>query len=336
MENKFEYIEDIIAKFLAGEASHEEIALLEEWRNLNDENAREFSQLEKVFNMTSSIGEIMSIDTDSAWLKVKQSLQHSSPEGKVIQFKNRNQFSSFLRIAAVLLLIAGLSIAVFFLIGKHEGQLANINTTDSSKDFTLPDGSTLTLNRNSSINYSINSFSKKRLIKLRGEAFFEVKHDSLSPFIVEIGDLKIQDIGTSFNVNAKPGSNTVIISVVEGEVQITMASGNSVFLTAGEEAVYNIESRNLETNKHIDVNIAAYKDKIFIFDNAELGTLVNIMNDIYSIKLFLDNEELKHCRITVSFNNEKIEDIADIIAETLGLTIKKEEDKIIFGGNGCK
>ena len=91
-----------------------------------------------------------------------------------------------------------------------------------------------------------------------------------------------------------------------------------------------------QTNKHIDVNIAAYKDKIFIFDNAELGTLVNIMNDIYSIKLFLDNEELKHCRITVSFNNEKIEDIADIIAETLGLTLKKEEDKIIFAGNGCK
>ena len=336
MENKFEHIEDIIAKFLSGEASPEEISLLEEWKNLNDENTHEFAQLEKVFQMTSSLGEIMSVDTDRAWLNVKQSLQTSLPKGKIISLHNPRQFSTFLRIAAVLLLIAGLSIAVFFLIGKHDGQLANINAGDSIKTLALPDGSTLTLNRNSSIAFSTNSFSKRRIIKLKGEAFFEVKHDSLSPFIVETGELKIQDIGTSFNVNAKPGSNTVRISVVEGEVQITMASGNSVFLTAGEEAAYNIESRNLETNKHIDVNIAAYKDKIFIFDNAELGTLVNIMNDIYSIKLFLDNEELKLCRITVSFNNEKIEDIADIIAETLGLTLKKEEDKIIFGGNGCK
>lgn len=333
MKNNFENIEDIIAKFLAGEATPEEIQILEEWKAAHPDNAQEFRQMSSLFTESTGLKQALSVDTDTAWLKVQLAMQPG--EDKVIPIHRRNNLQAFLRIAAVLVLTVLLGTVAYFMFRPLAEPNVEIASQDNTQKTVLPDGSEIVLNKHSSIHYTSHGFSKKRIVKLNGEAFFEVKHDENIPFLVETGTLKIQDVGTSFNVKALPNSGIVIVSVVSGEVKMFTAEDKSLLLSAGEEASYNLKTKELLKSEAIDRNCAAYKDKIFIFENTELAHVVKTLNDIYGSHLVVGNEKISACRITATFNNEKVEDIAGVIAETLGLTLQKENGTISFLGNAC-
>ena len=335
MENRFEHIEEIIAKYLAGEAEAREIALLNEWKSLSESNRREFEQFNKLFSESSALKHSIPVDTDRAWKRVQESINKAN-HGNIISIKSKPLQNYILKIAASIILIAGLSFAIFKLNYNSEENLYSVSTQDSIKTELLPDGSSITLNRKSTLAYSTDHFSKKRIVKLKGEAFFDVVHDESKPFIVEASDLKIEDIGTSFNIKAIEGSEMVIVSVVTGEVKITSIDKQPVFLSAGEEATYNVHSKVISKMELISPNISAYANRVFIFENTELTTVMKVLNEVYDVKLGSENDTILKCRITVTFDDESIDEISEVIAETLGLGTRKENNKIIFIGNACK
>ena len=336
MEKRFENIDNLIARYLAGEADAADLVLLNDWRKLSAENEEEFSQTEKLYNAASSLRDVIPVDTDAAWLKLKKNISVQQEPGKVIPLKQTTSRSNFIRIAASILIVAGLGMLAFFLTLPSEDKLAEIKSDAVIRKEVLPDGSKVTLNKNTTLAYSTDHFSKKRIVKLKGEAFFEVVHDDSNPFLIEAADLKIEDVGTSFNVKAVENSGIAIISVVSGEVKVTTLTGQVFNLVAGEEVSYNVNTKIITKNETIEENISAYADRVFVFENAELKTVVKVLNDVYDVRMVLENEKLDSCRITVTFDNESINDIAIVIAETLGLEIKKSNDQIILSGNGCK
>lgn len=336
MEKRFENIDNVIARYLAGEADAADLVFLNDWRKLSAENEEEFSQTEKLYNAASSLRNVIPVDTDAAWLKLKKNISVQQEPGKVIPLKQTTSRSNFIRIAASILIVAGLGMLAFFLTLPSEDKLAEIKSDAVIRKEVLPDGSKVTLNKNTSLAYSTDHFSKKRIVKLKGEAFFDVVHDDSNPFLIEAADLKIEDVGTSFNVKAVENSGIAIISVVSGEVKVTTLTGQVFNLVAGEEISYNVNTKVITKNETIEENISAYADRVFVFENAELKTVVKVLNDVYDVRMVLENEKLDSCRITVTFDNESINDIAIVIAETLGLEIKKSNDQIILSGNGCK
>jgi hypothetical protein len=62
---------------------------------------------------------------------------------------------------------------------------------------------------------------------------------------------------------------------------------------------------------------------------------VNDLNNVYEKKIILP-EHLNKCRLTVDFANEDIDEIANVIAETLGLTIRKTDKEIFLEGSRCE
>jgi ferric-dicitrate binding protein FerR (iron transport regulator) len=82
-------------------------------------------------------------------------------------------------------------------------------------------------------------------------------------------------------------------------------------------------------------NVLAYKTKFFSFSNADLGSVVEALNDVYDKKIVI-SDNLKACTLTVSFNNEDISEIALIISETLGLEVKESDQQILLEGEGCE
>ncbi len=82
-------------------------------------------------------------------------------------------------------------------------------------------------------------------------------------------------------------------------------------------------------------NVLAYKTKFFSFSNADLGSVVDALNEVYDKKIVVA-DNLKACTLTVSFNNEDISEIALIISETLGLEMKESEKEILLEGEGCE
>ena len=336
MDSKFENIEVLIARYLAGEADAADLVLLNEWRKLSSENEIEFSQMEKLYNDSSSLRNVIPVDTDAAWMKLKNTISIQPEQGKIISIKPATSRINFIRIAASILIVAGLGMLAFFLTLPSEDKFAEIKSENVIRKEKLPDGSTVTLNKNTTLAYSTDHFSRKRIVKLKGEAFFDVVHDEKNPFLIEAADLKIEDVGTSFNVQAKENTGIAIISVVSGEVKITTLTGQVFNLVAGEEATYNVKTKIVSKKESVEENISAYADRVFVFENAELKTVVDVLNDVYDSQLTIENHKLDSCRITVTFDNEAIDDIATVIAETLGLEIKKSNEQIILSGNDCK
>ncbi len=106
-----------------------------------------------------------------------------------------------LRIAATLLILAGIYMVIFFLTrpaGEVVIAAVNGNITD-----TIPDGTIITLHQGSTLAYSQDFNENERRIRLSGEAFFEVTRDTAKPFVVEAGGAGVKVLGTSFLVSVR-------------------------------------------------------------------------------------------------------------------------------------
>ncbi|MBS1764594.1 MAG: FecR domain-containing protein [Bacteroidetes bacterium] len=332
MEEKFRHIDDIIAKYLCNEANDDEITLLQEWRHLSKENEKEFSDMQTILQQMSGFKDRIQVDTNKAWKNVQKNIdvkQHpntSKAKGKTLYFK-------LYRLAAVLTILAGLSVLMYRLLLKEPEAAVRIAAVTQTKKSNLPDGSTVVMKKGSSITYIQNTFQSRRTLELSGEAFFEVKHQDEAPFIISVGKLQIEDIGTSFNVKAIRSDNIVTVAVISGEVRM-YDTKSSLNLKPGETAQYNVIDGTLS---HVggDMNEAAYATKHFVFNNTDLKEVVHLLNEAYNTNIIVADESLNSCRLTSSFQNENPDDILSIIAVALKLQVEKNDSVIYLKGEGC-
>nr|WP_302179990.1 FecR family protein [Chryseosolibacter indicus] len=206
-------------------------------------------------------------------------------------------------------------------------------TDKETETDTLPDGSNVFLNRETKLAYSFNKKENTHNVKLNGEAYFNIKHKNDEKFIIEVDGVFIKDIGTAFNVKAYPDSKTIEVVVEEGEVMFYSPKDSGVYLRANGKGVYNKVTKEF-TIENPEPNAISYKSKFFIFSDTELVTVTETLNSVYNKKIFV-NGALKKCHLTVTFNNESIDEIAHVIAETLGATVTVSGDSILLEGSGC-
>jgi ferric-dicitrate binding protein FerR (iron transport regulator) len=112
--------------------------------------------------------------------------------------------------------------------------MVNKQTFSNTAVDTLSDGSIITLNKNTVLSYPTAFKGKTRTVKLKGEAFFAVAHDTTKPFIVEVDGVSIKVVGTAFNV--KNYDSSILVIVESGIVQVSN-SKQSVLLHKGEQVL---------------------------------------------------------------------------------------------------
>jgi ferric-dicitrate binding protein FerR (iron transport regulator) len=122
--------------------------------------------------------------------------------------------------------------------------------------------------------------------------------------------------------------------VQEGEVQFYTQQDQGIFIKAGDKGVYNKQSRKF-IKVQADTNVVSYATRQFVFEESSLEDVVKQLNAIYEKKIKI-GENIKTCRVTVNFNNEGIETIAEILAETLNLHIAATDAEITLEGGGCE
>ncbi len=327
MNNSKLTIEELIAKHLSGETTPEELHLLNDWLNKDMANQKYYDSLETIFNDTASLKSNNEVDTDTAWDKLKSRIDdNKKAPAKVISIT----LQAFLRIAAAIIIIAGAGIALYITSARNGDEQYQYASFESAAQFTLPDSSTIYLNKNSVASVS---FSKKeRKVVLQGEGYFTVVHNNERPFIVSASGLEIKDIGTTFNVDASD-SNHVDVVVEHGEVQLS-AGKERMNISKGERSVYSKSDHTLSKLSIADPNAFSYSTKIFVFENTSLPAVILKLNEVYGTNITI-SDNLKFCRLTSTFRNEKIEYIIQIIAETLQLTVTKKDHIILMDGSNC-
>jgi ferric-dicitrate binding protein FerR (iron transport regulator) len=271
-------------------------------------------------------------DTDAAWIKIKSRIVPQ--EWKTIHIHKKTGFKTIWRIAASLVLVMVVGYIMYTATNKPVQTLA-LQAVHTTVEDTLPDESIAFLNKGTTLDYVYNPREKVRKLKLKGEAFFDVKHKEEQPFVIESEDVIIEDIGTTFNVKAYPGNTTVEVFVETGEVAFYTKANPGIHLLAGETGIYDKQSKSFTKLVEGDTNVLSYKTRVFNFYNSDLGTVVESLNEVYETKIQLRGN-LKSCRLNVTFKNEPIESIAEIIAETLNLKITFSEKEILLEGSGCE
>lgn len=336
MEDNNEHIDILIAKVAMGEADPQEVQQLTDWENLSEENRLYVAQGKKVLGAMPFV----EVDTNAAWAKLKQRMDDREEEATVVpmMLPVRNKRSLIIASAAAAALVVLLAIGVFIKYFSGTDMPVNeyaVNTENATLADTLPDGSIILLNKKSDLKYSENS-KGERIVKLKGEAFFEVKHNEEKPFVIEANSTFIKDIGTGFNVKTDDAANTVTVVVETGVVDFYTAGNKGLTLKAGQTGVYNGNTQTFTRQENeANPNALSYKTKLFNFNRATLGNAIAQLNNVYGSNIVLENENLKNCLITVDFNNEDLDTIINVITATLNLKSKKEGDKIILYGDGC-
>lgn len=324
----------MIAKYLAREAAADEIDLVESWASASEDNKKYFEQFRTIFLNATPPNDEQAFDTDAAWNKIRSSLKR--PEQKQITFIPGGKIGSWSmwRIAASIVVVLGAGFFVYELQRPEAIQPIVMESEHAVVTDTLPDGSSIVLNKDTKLTYSFDEKKKTRTVQLKGEAYFDIHHDDKEPFIVDIDGVYIRDIGTSFNVRAYPETNTIEVVVETGEVMFYTDKDSGVYLREKGKGIYNRTTRSFTIDQP-DENVLAYKTKVFNFNNTDLSSIVESLNRVYERKIML-SQGLEKCHLTVSFNNEDQDEIIAVITETLGLTVEESDGSIVLVGPGCE
>ena len=143
-------------------------------------------------------------------------------------------------------------------------------TAENSKGrFTLPDGSVVWLNADSRLAYSDRfTASGSRAVRLEGEAFFDVKRDTLRPFEVEMGKLRVKVLGTRFTASHMPAFNTEEVTLLSGKVEVSgYRADQSVVLTPDQSCSYDAGSGAVAVRNVAASNYCSWTGNSIIFDN---------------------------------------------------------------------
>jgi transmembrane sensor len=334
VEKEINDIDDLIGKVLAGEATEEEQLRLDNWIGLSDENRQYVEQIKIIFDRAASNTVQLSFDTDAAWNKVKTKLRESREDQRVFTMRHSRR-TRFLRIAASIIMLMGVGLFAYIFLDRSKPQTFAFAVDSKVAQDTMPDGSTAFLNKRSSIAYEYTPGKKTRKVKLKGEGFFEVRHEEQKPFIIEAEEVLIRDIGTAFNVRAYPESDTIVVTVKTGEVQIYTLKDEGLNLKMGETGIYSKSLKQFTRLEKIDTNILSYKTGVFSFNSTNLKSVIEKINEVYDVKIKLDSPSLDKCPLTVNFHGDTIDTIVEVIAETLKLTVIKNGNEFILKGTGC-
>jgi len=290
----------------------------------NETNQEYYNQFKKIWDQSRALASGSSVDVDKAWEIFQNRIAGQNEPAKILKPR-----FSWLRVAASIILVAGLGIAAFMLVNKNIAPKEMVAQTGQNVLIdTLSDGSVITLNKRSAITYPSKFKGNTRAIALKGEAFFNVAPDKKRPFIISVNDVRVTVVGTSFNIKSENGNTEVVVE--SGVVRVTR-SGNSVELNAGEKVVMHAND-SIASKEAVDEKLYNYyRTKEFVCDETPLWKLVQVLNEAYDAKIIIGRKELNNMQITTTFYNESLEKVLEVIHLTLDITvIKKEDGQIIL------
>jgi transmembrane sensor len=305
--------EDILIKYILGEATIAEGQEIETWIAVNSANAKKFEQVKIILETSKRLAQVSPLGETEAWEKFKEK---RATRGEPAKVRSISSNTGWLRIAAAVVFLIGGGWIAYYLYDQRGGnpaELVSIKTTNMVRIDTLPDGSIVHINKNSSITYA-GDFESRREIKLSGEAFFEVKHNEEVPFTVRVNDINIRDVGTAFNVKSKQQNTEVIVE--SGIVQVSR-SANSIRLTPNEMVRIKAGDKQLKIEKSTDQLYNYYRSNTFIARGTPLWRLVDILNEAYGSDIEIANSALRNTQITVTIRYEdSLSNILEIIRST--------------------
>ncbi len=330
----------LLLQYLLGKSNTEEKREIEEWLHKSEANRKQLERLEVLWLETGKLDPPpVVVDTAAAWQRISAKIDEVDKEsgsratGRVIRMQT---FGWIAGIAATALIVFGFW---WFGIFSPEEKLLLMASIEDVITDTLPDGTVVTLNKNSSLVYPEAFEPGTRNVTLMGEAFFEVNPNPGKPFIIQAGQAGVQVLGTSFDVRAYPDQDLEVI-VSTGRVLMfhcnpQTGDSASVILTEGMKGLLSVGSEKPEVDLLHNPDELFWLNQTLEFRQTNLSEVITLLSKCYHVEIRLSNEEISSCRLTASFSAEPIELILQVIADTFYLELEQSNGTYLLTGNDC-
>jgi ferric-dicitrate binding protein FerR (iron transport regulator) len=304
-------IETVLLAYFSGQATEQEKKELLQWMEADEANKKIMGEMTDWWAM-SHIPLFMS-DREAGFKK------HFGDLIAINQTRVKQKtfdFSFVGKIAAVVLLFLLVGVT-FYYVGKNtqttNPEIASYKTIvpyGSKTKVILPDKSIVWINAGSTLTYSDNVAGNQREVHLEGEAYFEVAHDSLKPFIVKTGNLDVKVLGTSFDVRAYHDEQTIDIVLLTGKVDVYLNNAIDGHRNADAELApnqmlsYNRETSDIRIATVHSLDYSAWKDGQIKFSEQSFTRIARDLERRYDIEIEINSHYLKKEIFTGSFSEK--------------------------------
>lgn len=331
MQNEEKYI-NLIFKELTGDISKEESSELLQWINFDINNKKEYENYVSTWKLTDNevfTDEIQRIDINYEWEKILKNIEIQA-DAKIRKLNKPKLL--FLRIAAILIILLTVGGLSFYAISNKTTKIVSENIIVEQE---LEDGTIITLNKNSEIKYNSKFNDKERKLKLEGDAYFIVNHNSNKPFIVETNTTFIEVVGTEFYINSNENTSEVFVKSGVVAVYCNENKSDSVHIHKGQKIKVNNEILINNIEQVENQNFISWKTKVIDFENNTFGEVVVILENTYDVKFIISDKEILNCKISGKFDNQSLESVLKIIQSILDFDFLIKDKVIEINGLGC-
>jgi ferric-dicitrate binding protein FerR (iron transport regulator) len=281
------------------------------------------SELDK---LVAGVSDTKDIDVDGAWNRVLSKM--NEPATEIFLNPDRQLFtrSRLLKIAAAGLILLGLGTAAIY-VGSSDSfskpVIASTGDDQKNQIVSLPDGSHITMNRNTTLSYKSSFGKRNRQVSLTGEAFFEIAPDATKPFTIDAGKASITVTGTSFNVITDNVNSAVEVFVTSGTVVLTDNAGVRD-LTLEPGYIGTMDSNHAEKNINQDPNYMAWNTGILDYDGQSLDIVFRDLKRVYNMDIKPDDPSILSNRWTSPIDIQSSDTIIRLICTSFNLSYSKD------------
>lgn len=309
-------------KYLRGECTLKEEKLLEDFLSSCQEDGNSNEKL--LFDNEEETGN-----------RLYRNIQHKIQSRKIRKF----DFLKLTKYAAAIS-ICLLAVWAFYFNKETNSQKKVVNPVYITKstlkgqklDLVLSDGTSIKLNSESELIFPDKFSKNKRIVYLKGEAFFDVKRDKTRPFVIYTENVQTTVLGTSFNINAYPENNHIQVSVITGKVEVKSEEKDipSTFLLNADEMVTYNKSSN-ELKKELFKNdLVEWRNGILLFNGESFGEIVEKLERWYGVEFQLKKQITLDKEFYGRYNNENLSNILETLSYASGFNYKINNKQIII------
>ncbi|HUQ80141.1 MAG TPA: FecR domain-containing protein [Gemmatimonadaceae bacterium] len=318
---------ELVDRYLAGEATADELALIDAHCRANPHWAATIDALRE--SVASAPADRWR--EEAAWTRLRSRLDTASPSRatRIVtppQGERRPQTRRWL-VAATVLIAAGAG--TFGIVRSRQNTDAGDRTfaneivtpNGTRQTITLGDGSRVTLNAGSRLRWAADYGVRVRDVHLDGEAYFAVTHDATRPFRVHARGTVAHDLGTRFTVRAYDELAAVEVVVAEGAVSLRHdAAADSAIIGTGQLGKLGASgSPTVESNVAVE-RWTAWTGGSLVLEGLTLANALPQLERWYDADFIVADPQLAARRVSARFHDETLPQMLDALTLALGAT----------------
>lgn len=324
-----QYYIRLFDKFLQKQATSEEVHLLIQWlKSQQDFNHWADQEWEAVSDQMDSQLQQQLLE------RIKRKLgqnNFSIKEGGKTE-NGRKFYFRFTQVAAAILLLLTTTLGIYIYTQRETPSPDMVVSVDKGQkaNLVLPDGSKVWINADSKLTYGSQFNKRERILRLEGEAYFEVSPDKKRPFIVQTKDLSVKALGTSFNVKSYKDEQQTSTVLMTGKVEVR-SQEECLILNPNEQIVFHKENQRMTKTSVSDANeFSRWRENTLSFQSETFENIAHTLERYYNIKIIFESDAIKKYRFSGTPGNTSLNSILHILSLTSPLLYEVHDSTVIL------